>query len=320
MRKIRNILFILVLVTAGTFCGYRFAGKNISDVKNKINNDLESPDIEIMKVKADPKELEELYKGYNYDKVISKYNDKLDKDFTVTRFKYFAVFSDLAPELTYNLINNDIRNITASMENNYVKKKPKGVTAVFLFQDFGPYKDFAISNFNVPEYDLSPYGFYKTQENVILVRYLSWKGSLPHEISHVFLNEDFPGIPGWFNEGFASLHEKTMFIKGEAVGLYNWRINTIRKAFHEGSYSGLRTMTGVSDDVLYGTTGPVYYAESMYLQKYLQEKDLLKEYYNLYRNTYSRDNSGISQLEKILGEPMEQIETDYIEYIKSFKD
>jgi hypothetical protein len=127
-------------------------------------------------------------------------------------------------------------------------------------------------------------------------------------------------MPSWFDEGLASLHEKSNFVNGELIGDFSLRIIPIRRAIKENTYTGLETLMKTNDDELYGTRTPFYYAQSRYLLMYLQEMRLLKDYYKLFRETFHEDNTGISQLEKTLGKPIEKIDEEYLHYINSFND
>ena len=268
---------------------------------------------------ADLKDLEEVKEGYDYQTIINNYQPKLGNEFTVTKFNYFIIFSNMPDNKTYELIDNDIRHTEMAMENNYITVKPQAVTAVFLFDDDDSYKKFALANFkDIEENDLSPYGFYKVSKRVILVRYISWKGSIAHEVTHSMLQDDFPDIPGWFNEGFASLHEKSTFRDGNLIGEFSWRINAIRSAFKDNKYTDLNHLMTLTDNELYSSNSSFYYAQSRFLLGYIQEKGLLKRYYTLFRDTYETDNTGISQLEKLLKMKLSEFEPLYLDYLKSF--
>jgi hypothetical protein len=72
------------------------------------------------------------------------------------------------------------------------------------------------------------------------------------------------------------------------------------------------------DDELYGKRSAFYYAQARYLLMYLQEKGLLSDYYLSFRSTCHKDETGITQLEKILNKPLVKIDDDLLEYLKSF--
>jgi len=255
----------------------------------------------------------------NYEQVINRYAKNLNAGFSITKFRYFVIFSDLGEDLTYRLIDNDVRHVSLAVTNHFVKNLPDSVTPIFLFNDFDTYKNFSITNFKIDEDDLSPYGFYKISKNVIVIRYVSWKGSIVHEITHAFLHHDFPEIPSWFNEGIAALHEKSTHKNGELVGDFSWRILSLRRAFRENSYTGLKTLMKTNDEALYGKRSPFYYAQARFLFMYLQEKGLLYEYYSNFRDDFEKDENGITQLENVSGKKISDLNDELKSYIQSFK-
>jgi len=285
--------------------------------KRDIKPDL--PDTLKQDVKSDRGNIEEELNGYDYNTVIDKYNSILPEGFILIRFRYFVIFSDLDEKLTYSLVENDIRNTIECMKNNYTKSIPDKVTPIIIFNDYEKYKKFVLENYDIPEHDISPYGFYKISKNVIIIRYVSWKGSLMHEVTHRFLRSDFPNIPSWFDEGFAALHEKSSFKNGVLKGEFSWRIISIRRALDDDKYTGLKTLMESNDDELYGKRSSFYYAQARYLLMYIQEKGLLKDYYNLFKTNFHKDESGITQLEKVLKKPLEEIDGEFLKYLETFK-
>jgi len=54
------------------------------------------------------------------------------------------------------------------------------------------------------------------------------------------------------------------------------------------------------------------------LLMYIQQKDSLDDYYLLFRKTAANDPTGISQLEKTMNKPVEDIDKELADYINSF--
>lgn len=262
--------------------------------------------------------IEEVYENMDYDKIIQKYSDKVPQSATITRFRYYVIFSDLDENTTYNLIDKDIRHTADAMAKHYVSALPDSVTPIFLFRDYQTYEKFSVNTIGLESDDLSPYGFYKISKNVIVIRYVSWKGSTSHEVTHSFTQYDFPDMPSWFDEGLASLHEKYVHENGRMKGDFNWRILALRRAFRENTYTGLETMMKTNDNELYGERTSFYYAQSRFLLMYIQQTNLLDNYYKLFRDTYNKDNTGITQLEETLNKPIKEIDKELVDYINSF--
>ncbi len=305
------ILFIILSILVGGCSDTEAVSKeDYSFDSTKANSDK----------KSDLSSIEETIYGLDYDSVINKYSGILPDNTSITKFKYFVIISDLDEQLTYTLIDNDIRNTVSSMEENFVSKTPVDATPIFLFANFEKYKEFVLKNFEIEESDISPYGFFKISKNAIVVRYVSWKGSISHEVTHKFTRRDFPDMPSWFDEGFASLNEKSTFKNGVLIGDFSFRIIPLRRAIKENTYTGLENLMETDDDEMYGKRTSFYYAQSRYLLMFLQQQGLLTDYYKQFRDSYNTDKSGISQLEKITGRPISQLDKELLEFIKSFDD
>ncbi|MBL8016580.1 MAG: hypothetical protein JNK43_04860 [Ignavibacteria bacterium] len=306
------ILFIILSILLG--CGQK-SGVPGSDVKPDLDDST--------RLRSDVKntlsEIEETYSSLDYDKVISEHSKIIPQGMSVTKFRYFVVFSELDEELTYRLIDTDMRNTIDHMSGNFTRKLPTIVTPIYLFEDFDRYKEFVLKNYDIAENDISPYGFFKISKNVIVVRYVSWKGSILHEITHRFTKSDFPEMPSWFDEGFASLNEKSTFKDGKLIGEFSYRIIPLRRAIENNTYTSIEHLMKTDDEELYGKRTSFYYAQSRYLLMYLQEKGLLETFYKTFRDSYSEDKTGISQLESLFNKPISSIDEDCLEYIKSFK-
>ena len=127
-------------------------------------------------------------------------------------------------------------------------------------------------------------------------------------------------MPSWFNEGIASLNEKSSFKNDELTGQFSWRIISLRNALSNNSYTGLRQLMESNDDELYGKRSSFYYAQARYLLMNLQKKGLLYDYYKSFRDTYAKDNTGISQIEAVWGKNLDEIDNEYLQYIRSFEE
>ena len=310
MKKLLYVLFFIFISGCSLKNNVRFDKPVTDDLSQKNEVQMEWNNFE---------ELQEVYDNLDYDEVISEYSNKLDNSFRTIKFRYFVIFSNLEDKVTYQLIDSDIRNTVDVMQDNYIETRPDKVTAVFLFKDIPSYKDFSMKEFGIDETDLSPYGFYKISKNVILVRYVNWKGSVSHEVTHAMLQNDFPDIPSWFNEGFAAMHEKAIFNNGSFIGNFNWRILALRRAFNEDKYTSLRHLMNTNDTELYGNRSSFYYAQACYAFMLMQEKGWFEDYYKSFRDNYSKDPTGIKQFEKISGVSVEQFDKDVVDYIQSFK-
>lgn len=305
--KLLLILFTLLLQTS---CGQ----------KRDIVPDNYDTVITKSDIKTSLPELEDIYPGYDYNSVINEHSAIMPDGMSITKFRQFLIFSELNEELTYQLIDNDVRNTIESMTTNFVQKTPDVVTPVYLFEKLDNYKQFVLNNYDIEESEISPYGFYKISKNVIIIRYVSWKGSILHELTHRFIRSDFPDAPSWFDEGFASLNEKSTFTEGKLNGDFSFRIIPLRRALKEGTYTDLKHLMNTDDNELYGKRTSYYYAQSRYLLMYLQKNGLLEKYYKHFRDNYDKDKTGITQLQEITGHSLNTMDEKLITFIKSFKE
>src|SRR6185312_6966396 len=68
------------------------------------------------------------------------------------------------------------------------------------------------------------FGFYQPGRRVMLMNVSTGLGTLVHELTHALIVPDFPRVPSWFNEGFASLYEQCSLSGDSIKGLENWRL------------------------------------------------------------------------------------------------
>jgi hypothetical protein len=72
-------------------------------------------------------------------------------------------------------------------------------------------------------------------------------------------------------------------------------------------------------DEFYGSRSDVNYSQARYLCLYLQENGLLKKFYKSFRDTYKDDNTGKTQLEKVTGKSITELDADYVSWAKTLK-
>ncbi|HRE41300.1 MAG TPA: hypothetical protein PLG90_08185 [Ignavibacteria bacterium] len=326
MKNLMLFLVFICLITCKSEAEPEILNINRTDNKFSNNSDNEKIDSDELRtteldsafdISFDLNEIEESESGYDYETVIKNYAGNLTNDFIYVKFRNFVVFSNLGEELTYKLIDNDIRNVYDAMYKNYLTVKPQKVTGVFLFKNFTEYMNFSTEYIDIPEDDLSPFGYYKISKNVVVVRYIDWKGSLPHEITHALIQIDFPNISSWFDEGIGTLHERASIVDGKLIGKHNERLRALKRAINDGRFTGIEEMMRTSDENFYGKNSPLYYAIARYVTGYLQHLGLLEKFYKTYKSTVFNDRSGVSQLEKLLGKNISEISDDITEYVLS---
>jgi hypothetical protein len=254
---------------------------------------------------------------FDYSSKVSEIKSELNGDFIVVGYSYFVIASNLSEKETRDITDNTISKAAACFYNDYFEKKPYDLTTIFLFKDDASYRYWAKKLYG--DTDLSRFGYYRPSTKIMLMNIATGTGTLVHEMTHALVRYDFPEIPSWFNEGLGSLYERSSLSNGEILGYVNWRLPALQKAINDNSYTPLSTLVKTNEDEFYGDGSEFNYAQARYLCMYLQEKGLLKKYYKAFRDNYSNDNTGKITLEKIAGKNLNELDKDYVEWVKTLK-
>jgi hypothetical protein len=246
---------------------------------------------------------------FNIDSVSSLFKEKLTSDFCYIGCEYFLIISNLTEKETKSICDNSIKSAVQCFYNDYFEKKPTELVTVLLFKNDGTYRHWAEVLFG--DTDLSPYGYYKTSKQIMLMNIATGSGTLIHEITHALVRYDFPDIPSWFNEGLGSLYERSSLKDKEIIGYVNWRLPALQKAISNDYYKSLETLMKADDDEFYGENSGLNYSQARYFCLYLQEKNLLKKYYKTFRDRYDEDNTGIRFAEEIFGRKLKLEDEDF---------
>lgn len=184
-----------------------------------------------------------------------------------------------------------------ALKATYFDQDPREPILILLFESEGPYKRLAARWFDHP--NPPHFGFYLPHDRVMLMNVATGTGTLVHELTHALIAPDFPNVPGWFNEGLASLYEQCSLGPETITGHENWRLPGLQNAIRAGTLRPLAEL--IEDPEFYrrDLVGPNY-AEARYLMFYLQEKHLLREYYKQFRDHAADDPSGLKTLEKLI--------------------
>jgi hypothetical protein len=145
-------------------------------------------------------------------------------------------------------------------------------------------------------------------------------GTLVHEICHALFERDFPACPTWFNEGLASLHEQCTWRDGSLVGLPNWRLRKLQDAMQAGQALSLKALMAKTDPAsFYKQDKGQNYATARYLCQYIQQRGKLRDFYALLRRNVRDDPTGEKTLVRVVGSPLEEIETDWQRWVMTLR-
>lgn len=255
--------------------------------------------------------------SFNYEPTIQSLKNQLSDDFIVQGHSCFIIVSNLSEAETEKIVSNTIDRAYDCFYNDFFSAKPDELTTIFLFGDDKSYRYWAKTLYD--DDDLSRYGYYKPYARTMLMNINTGTGTLVHELTHALVRYDFPDIPSWFNEGLGSLYERCSLNDRQILGYVNWRLPALQDAIEGKYYTSLDKLTKTDYDEFYGNGSDVNYAQARYLCLYLQEQGLLKSYYKHFRDTYTSDNTGKSQLEKITGKDLQSLDDDYVKWVKTLK-
>lgn len=212
------------------------------------------------------------------------------------------------------------RTILASqkaLQSTYFDKPLEAPVLILLFESAKPYKNFAAKHLG--DDDPPHYGFFRQHDNLMLMNVGTGTGTLVHELVHALISPDFPAVPTWFNEGFASLFEQCSIRDNTITGLPNWRLPALQKAIQTDKLRPLAEM--IADTDFYGDKHiGLNYAQARYLMLYLQEKDLLQPYYRAFRDKHQDDPAGVKTLQSLLKvETLDDLEKPWREWVMKLK-
>jgi hypothetical protein len=165
------------------------------------------------------------------------------------------------------------------------------------------------------EEPVSPFGYYSTKNQALIMNIATGGGTLVHEIVHPFVRANFPECPSWFNEGLGSLYEQSREVDGHIKGMTNWRLAGLQEAIQNSAVVSFEKLTSQSDDDFYANKQPNY-AQARYLCYYLQERGLLVKFYHAFRANHAKDTTGYMTLQDVLGKPdMQKFQREWEQFV-----
>ncbi|HEX7898664.1 MAG TPA: hypothetical protein VF950_12945 [Planctomycetota bacterium] len=248
--------------------------------------------------------------------IAAEIRKELGEDVKVERIEnvFFVATNDSAA--SFKACQGTISRMYRYLRRDYFARSPEKPIRVYLFKDKASYEDYCKRTYEKPP--STPFGFYMARERKMVMNISTGTGTLAHELVHPLLAEDFPGVPSWFNEGFASLYEQSGSRGDRVVGHVNWRLPGLHKALKARGVS-LDALLKTSTDEFYGDDRGVNYAAARYLCYWLQEKDLLIPFYVAFKASHGDDPTGLAALEKIVGKPLAELEPAWKDWTLALK-
>ena len=233
--------------------------------------------------------------------------------FTVTVTAPFVVVGDeSAPKVRSRV--NFVDWVVRLIEKDYFDKQPDKILVIWLFRNITTYKAGAKKFFDdTPD---TPYGYYSSEDNALIMNIGPGAGTLSHELVHPYIEANFPDAPSWFNEGLASLYEQPRERDGHMWGTTNWRLPGLTAMIKAKTLPPLKSLLSTSRDGFYEATFDAY-AYARFLCQYLQDKGKLQAFYRAF--LVDKDHTGVTSLEKILGMSLEEFQPEFNRWALSLR-
>lgn len=136
--------------------------------------------------------------------------------------------------------------------------------------------------------DHAGYGFYMPRDRLVVINWAWSQNNLRHEILHPLINDDFPGVPAWLNEGLSALHTSVRYRRGLPRFRDNFRLRHVRRAIRRDALPTWRQLARSTRRHLYGRRQQTYYSTARYVLFYLSRIGRLPEFYKAMRGATTR--------------------------------
>jgi hypothetical protein len=236
------------------------------------------------------------------------------KEFSIVIQRPFIVIGDESAETVKRHAEDTVKWAVDKLKQDFFTKDPNEILDIWLFRDAASYEKNAKLLFG--EKPSTPYGYYSSAHNALIMNIETGGGTLVHEIVHPFMEANFPACPPWFNEGLGSLYEQSGEVNGHIHGFTNWRLPGLQQAIRSGQVPSFKNLTALDASGFYDHDKGTNYGQSRYLCYYLQEKGLLIKFYREFYLYQKSDPTGYKSLQKVLGEPdMERFKRKWQTYV-----
>ena len=242
------------------------------------------------------------FKDADFTEHVSKLRAKLPHEgFSIVVEKPFVVIGDDPLEVVERCARNTVRWAVERLKGDFFQDDPDDILDIWLFRDSNSYEQYTEQLFGSKP--TTPYGFYSSRHQALVMNISTGGGTLVHEIVHPFMASNFPDCPSWFNEGLASLYEQSSDRDGHIMGMTNWRLAGLQRAIDREAVPTFETLCGTTTEEFYHKDPGTNYSQARYLCYYLQEHGLLTAYYQAFRNSAAEDPTGYKTLQSVLNEP-----------------
>jgi len=235
----------------------------------------------------------------DYAQHMMQLRKKVPKEgFAIVLQRPFVVVGDESPEMVKRRAEQTVKWACDMLKHDYFAKDPAEIRDIWLFKDKASYEKHTREIFG--DRPTTPFGY--CSHDALIMNIATGGGTLVHEIVHAFMGSNFPDCPSWFNEGLASLYEQCGEKDGHISGYTNWRLAGLQKALKDGKAPSFKALTHTTTAEFYNEDSGTNYAQARYLCYYLQEKGLLRKFYQDWTRNCREDPTGYETLKKVLDE------------------
>ncbi len=258
-----------------------------------------------LSAQADPKPPQRLpappepEKKLDFDAHVAELRKKMPRGFHLVVEPPFVVIGDESKAAVARRAKSTVKWTVDLLKKAYFERDPDHIIDIWLFKDAESYRTHTKKLF--AEEPDTPFGYYSAKHRALIMDISTGGGTLVHEIVHPFVRANFPDCPAWFNEGLGSLYEQCREEDGRIVGLTNWRLAGLQKAIRADEIPTFRALTATTDRKFYSEDRGTNYAQARYLCYWLEQKDLLREFWREFRANCESDPTGYATLKRVLG-------------------
>jgi hypothetical protein len=227
----------------------------------------------------------------------------------------FVVAGDMGEGQLDSYARGSVVRPAKALWNGYFDRRPDKAITVYLFGGAKNYAAFAKRDYS--DGGEPHFGYYVDSERRMVMNIDTGTGTLVHELTHALIVYDFPDLPTWFNEGFASLHEQCQVGEDTITGLTNWRLPDLQVAIKAGTLRSLKDL--VTERDFYGRKQGMNYAQARYFVMYMQTKGLLKDFYRYFRAHHSGQGADVKAIEHVFDQKLPEVEKAFLAWVRTLR-
>jgi hypothetical protein len=246
----------------------------------------------------------------------------LSPGMTVVFEKPFLVVGNESAAAVRDRARNLVRWTKKLLLADFFSEPPTMLEEVWILKDKASYEKTSRELFDTtPD---TPYGYYLSSRQALVMNIKPGYGTLTHELVHPFFQHAFRGLkegpPAWLNEGLASLFERPAERDGHLIGKVNWRLPGLQAALRRHAVPSFRALTHFTTEQFYNDDDGVHYAEARYLCYWLQERGVLASFVRRALAEQEQDATGWAALGEVLEAEPDSLRGEWESFVKKLAD